>query len=98
MEESVMVSRKMNPKSLENLKMGAITRNQGKIRCQITILPETKEWLARGGDLSGRIDELVKKVLKGELVGARKLEELQREIERLEAEVESLRSKNLNVS
>ncbi len=93
-----MVSRKMNPKSLENLKMGAITRNQGKIRCQITILPETKEWLARGGNLSGRIDELVKKVLKGELVGARKLEELQREIERLEAEVESLRSKNLNVS
>lgn len=86
-----MVSRKMSPKSLENLKMGAVARNQGKIRCQVTILPETKEWLARGGNLSGRIDELVAKVLKGELVGARKLEELQREIERLETEVERLR-------
>ncbi len=88
-----MVSRKMNPNSLENLKMGAVARNQGKIRCQVTLLPQTKEWLARGGgNLSGRIDELVTKVLKGELVGARKLEELQREIALLEAEVERLRS------
>lgn len=87
-----MVRRKVNPKSLENLKMGAVTRNQGKIRCQVTILPETKEWLARGGNLSGRIDELVTKVLKGELVGFRKLEDMQREIERLEAEVMRLRS------
>ena len=87
-----MTSRKINPKSLENLKMGAVARSQGKIRCQVTILPETKEWLSHGGNLSGRIDELVAKVLKGELVGARKLEELQREIERLEAEVERLRS------
>jgi len=37
----------------------------------VTILPETKEWLARGGNLSGRLDELVAKVLKGELVGDR---------------------------
>ncbi len=87
-----MVGKKVNPKSLENLKMGSVARNQGKVRCQITILPQTKEWLAHGGNLSGRIDELVAKVLKGELVGARKLEELQREIARLEGEVERLRS------
>ncbi len=55
----------MSPNSLENLKMGAIARNQGKVRCQVTILPETKQWLARSGNLSGRIDELVAKVLKG---------------------------------
>ncbi len=85
-----MVSRKVSPKSLENLKMGAIARNQGKIRCQITILPETKEWLASGGNLSGRIDELVSKVLKGELVGGRKLEQLEREVQWLRAEVERL--------
>jgi hypothetical protein len=85
-----MVSRKVNPKSLENLKMGAVARNQGKIRCQITILPETKEWLASGGNLSGRIDELVSKVLKGELVGGRKLEQLEREVQWLRAEVERL--------
>ncbi len=92
MEGAVMVGRKMNPNSLENLKIGAVSRNQGKVRCQVTISPQTKEWLARGGNLSGRIDELVAKVLKGELVGARKLEELQREIARLEGEVERLRS------
>jgi hypothetical protein len=92
MEESVMVSRKMSPKSLENLKMGAVARNQGKIRCQVTILPETKEWLSRGGNMSGRIDEMVRKILKGELVGNRKVEELEGEIKRLEAEVERLRS------
>ena len=85
-----MVSRKVSPKSLENLKMGAATRNQGKIRCQITILPETKQWLGSGGNISGRIDEMVAKILKGELVGARKLEELHREVERLRAEVERL--------
>lgn len=85
-----MVSREMNSKSLENLRMGAVARNQGKIRCQITILPETKEWLASGGNLSGRIDELVSKVLKGELVGVRKLEELEQEVHRLRAEVERL--------
>jgi hypothetical protein len=60
-----MGGRKMSPNSLENLKMGAIARNQGKVRCQVTILPETKQWLARSGNLSGRIDELVAKVLKG---------------------------------
>ena len=70
--------------------MGAVARNQGKIRCQITILPETKEWLARGGNLSGRIDEMVAKILKGELVGVRKMEELEREVQRLRAEVERL--------
>jgi hypothetical protein len=92
MEGAVKVNRKMNPKSLENLKMGAIARNQGKVRCQVTIRPETKEWLARGGNLSGRIDELVAKVLKGELVGVCKLEQMQQEVKRLEAEVERSRS------
>ncbi len=92
MEALIMVGKKMNPKSLENLKMGAIARNENKVRCQVTIRPETKEWLARGGNLSGRIDQLVAKVLKGELVGVRKLEDMQREIERLEVEVDRLRS------
>ncbi len=82
----------MNPKSLENLKMGAVARNQGKIRCQVTILPETKEWLARGGNLSGRIDEMVKKILKGELVGIRKVEELEQEVVRLQAEISQLKN------
>jgi hypothetical protein len=91
MESSDLAKRKMNPKSLENLKAGAVARNLGKIRCQVTILPETKEWLALGGNVSGRVDEMVTKILKGELVGASKLEELQREVTRLEAELKRLR-------
>ena len=86
-----MVGKKKHPNSLENLKMGTITRNQGKVRCQMTILPDTKKWLALGGNLSARIDELVAKILKGKLVGVCKLEEMQREVERLQAEVERLR-------
>jgi hypothetical protein len=87
-----MVAREMNPKSLENLKMGAVSRNQGKVRCQVTILPETKDWLARGGNISGRIDEMVKKILNGELVGIRKVEELQQEVVRLQTELAQLKN------
>lgn len=79
------MSRKYNPKSLENLKLGSESRRQGKVRCTISILPQTKKWLARGGNLSGRIDEVVAKILEGHLVGIKKLEELQAEIKRLKA-------------
>ena len=63
-----MKSRKMNPASLENLKAGAIARHKGKIKCSVTILPETKAWLERGGNVSARIDEIVAKIQSGELV------------------------------
>lgn len=77
------MNRKMNPKSLENLKKGGVTRRQDKIRCTVTLLPQTKEWLAKGGNMSGRIDEVVGKILEGELVGRKKIQELEAEIERL---------------
>ena len=63
-----MGKRKVNPVSLENLKLGAIARNKGKIKCSVTLLPETKAWLERGGNISGRIDELVAKIMSGQLV------------------------------
>ena len=63
-----MPERKLNPASLENLKKGAIARQKNKVRCCITILPETKAWLGKGGNVSARIDELVKKILSGELI------------------------------
>lgn len=83
--------RKMNPNSLENLKSGSITRNQGKIRCSITILPETKRWLARNGNLSACIDELVRKYLQGELVGSRALVAAEERIRELESEIEKMK-------
>lgn len=73
----------MNPKSLENLKKGAESRRQDKVRCNVTIKPATKKWLAKGGNISGRIDEVVRRVLEGELVGVKKVRELEVEIEKL---------------
>lgn len=54
--------------SLDNLKLGAVARNKGKVRVIVTILPETKEWLAKGGNVSERIDEVVRRIIAGELV------------------------------
>lgn len=79
------MTKKVNPKSLENLKLGADSRRQGKIRCTVTILPQTKEWLSSGGNLSGRIDEVVARILAGQLVGIKKVEKLETEIRRLKA-------------
>jgi hypothetical protein len=86
-----MLNRKMNPASLENLKMGAISRNHGKIRCNITILPQTKQWLAASGNTSERIDELVSKWLKGELVSKSKLDEALAKIKVLEEQLKALK-------
>ena len=87
-----MTGRKMNPNSLENLRLGAIARNQNKVRCHLSISPESKAWLGATGDRSRRLDELISKVLKGELVGSRKVEELELRVKGLEAEVARLRS------
>jgi hypothetical protein len=87
-----MKTRAMNPASLENLKLGAVTRNKGKIKCSITILPETKAWLERNGNVSGRIDEMVGKILSGDLVGRRSLDEALNKIEVLTAKLKALKT------
>lgn len=63
-----MTDRGKHENSLENLKMGAIARNQGKKRVNVTLLPRTLEWLDRSGNRSEMIDEIVRRILKGELV------------------------------
>jgi hypothetical protein len=50
----------INPRSLENLKLGGESRRQGKIRRTYTLLPETVEWLSQSGNASNSIDQLVK--------------------------------------
>ncbi|MCW5312323.1 hypothetical protein GTQ43_00170 [Nostoc sp. KVJ3] len=35
---------------------------KGKVRVTVTILPQTKKWLARGGNVSERIDEVVRQL------------------------------------
>lgn len=59
--------RQMNERSLENLKLGAQARYQGKVRHNVSLLPETMEWLKKDGSASQRIDELVKAAKSGEL-------------------------------
>ena len=66
--------------SLENLKKGPQSRDQGKQRVNLTLLPETVEWLGKGGNVSARIDEVVAKIKSGELVGTRQLESLAEDI------------------
>ncbi|MCP6758788.1 MAG: hypothetical protein NHB32_08460 [Fischerella sp. CENA71] len=79
--------RKMNPKSLENLRLGAVSRKKGKVRVNVTILPETKQWLERSGNVSERIDDMVCKILKQELIGRHKLDTALQRIAELENEI-----------
>lgn len=59
--------RRISERSLENLKLGAQARYQGKVRQNFTILPQTLEWLKKGGNASQRVDELVAAAKNGEL-------------------------------
>lgn len=49
----------VNPKSLENLRLGAEARNKDKQRTNLTLLPETVRWLKGHGNASDKVDELV---------------------------------------
>ena len=95
--------RRVSDRSLENLKLGAKARYQGKVRQNVTILPDSLEWLKKGGNVSGRIDQLVEAAKAGELVpnnthyrnSENRLvsnDVYQQKIETLENEAERLRS------
>lgn len=51
--------RRVSERSLENLKLGAESRRQGKVRHNFTIMPETVQWLKGTGNASDAIDALV---------------------------------------
>lgn len=93
---------RVSDRSLENLKLGAASRYQGKIRQNVTILPDSLEWLKKGGNVSGRIDELVAAAKSGELKSSHthdrkdennlSSENVYKQVELLKAELEQLRS------
>lgn len=93
--------RQINERSLENLKLGAQARYQGKVRHNVSLLPETMEWLKKGGNASQRIDELVKAAKnsdsKSDYTQNRKVEDRQdssivyNQINQLKTELEQLR-------
>ena len=93
--------RRINERSLENLKLGAQARYQGKIRQNVSILPETLEWLKCSGNASGMIDDLVAAARNGGLKSNHTHDQIEVEnqqsdgvyeqIEALKIEVEQLR-------
>lgn len=99
--------RRVSDRSLENLKLGAAARYQGKVRQNVTILPDSLEWLKKGGNVSGRIDELVAAAKSGELKSIhthdRKNEErlssesVYKQIDELKTEIELLRSERVSL-
>lgn len=94
--------RRINERSLENLKLGAEARRQGKERHNYTILPETHAWLEHSGNASRRLDELVASAKNGELKSSYTYERIQaeqqvsssayKEMEALNVEIKQLRS------
>lgn len=84
-----------NSHSLKNLALGAKSRNQGKQRLNVTVLPKTSNWLKGGGNASKLIDELVEAAIAGDLKladnSSQKLAELIRENEELKAQLSQLR-------
>ncbi|MUL36347.1 hypothetical protein [Gloeocapsopsis dulcis] len=95
--------RRISERSLENLKLGAEARRQGKLRVNHTLLPETVEWLKNHGNASHLIDELVKAAKSGNLKSNNTHEKKESEqpinsnhahkqIEALQAELATVRS------
>ena len=88
----------LDERSLENLKLGPIFRDQGKQRFNTTLRPETIAWLKRGGNASQRIEDLVDAARSGYLQGFQvdkndandELEKLKTQVAELEAQVAQL--------
>jgi hypothetical protein len=88
----------LDDRSLENLKLGPIFRDQGKQRFNTTLRPETIAWLKRGGNASQRIEDLVDAARSEYLQGFQvdkteandELEKLKAQVTELEAQVAKL--------
>jgi len=88
----------LDDRSLENLKLGPIFRDQGKQRFNTTLRPETIAWLKRGGNASQRIEDLVDAARSGYFQGFQvdktdandELEKLKTQVAELEAQVAQL--------
>ncbi|MBW4600995.1 MAG: hypothetical protein KME29_15720 [Calothrix sp. FI2-JRJ7] len=84
-------NRGKHPSSLENLSKGPeARRGEKKEKHLYNVLPRTHEWLAEGGNASGALDELVRKLLEGELVEASNNQEQLATIKELEEKVRRL--------
>ncbi len=85
-----------NLREIEDLDLGASSREQKKIRLNVTVLPATSTWLKERGNASQMIDQLVEAAMVGNLKPTdhplQKLEELIRENSELKATLSELQS------
>lgn len=85
-----------NMRLVEEVDLEASSREQRKLRLNVTVLPTTSNWLKGRGNASLMIDELVEAAIVGNLEPAdhplEKLEELIRENSELKAAVSQLQS------
>lgn len=73
--------------------MPAASRRQNKVTCNLTLLPETIAWLKKGGNASARVDEMVGKILKGDLVHQNTLNKLQNQLDIAIVKIRELEAK-----
>jgi hypothetical protein len=79
-------------RSLQNLEIGRRRSRVKKVQVTITILPETKEWLMRSGNISKRIDLIVEMIMDEELIGGYQLKRLREELAKMRKELQSKNS------
>lgn len=80
-----------NPSSLKNLEI-ARQRKTTKQRHAYTIKPEHHEWLTRYGNASKRLDELLERVISGDLVSLQRCQRLEDEIKVLRLKLKEMSS------
>ena len=65
--ERKITARGMHPNSRKNLQLGPEVTRAGKIKRSYTILPEYHEWLAKEGNASGKLNDLLKMQIENEV-------------------------------
>lgn len=83
--------RRINPRSLENLKLGPAACDRNKQRTNLTLLPETVQWLKGRGNASALVDDLVAAAKNGKLKPSDSSDEvltLRQEISELRSQLE----------
>ena len=100
MNNSSTYGKGRNPNSLANLNPKA--RYLGKVRCNLSLLPDTLEWLKKSGNASRKIDEMVaiaqqsdnadNLAILGNTYNQEVSESMYKQIEELTSEIERLRS------
>jgi hypothetical protein len=70
---SIYTPNQMNENSLNNLKLGAVARNRGKVKLNLTVLPDVAKDLKRSGNASRFVELLLQAHREKRLLDPREL-------------------------